>query len=138
MSESEYLFVYGTLRRDTKSNMNKLLSQFSQYTGKGTFIGKLFLVGCYPGAIRSKDQRDTVQGDLYKLTNPGLILSIIDKYEGCTDTPSISAEYVREKADIMLNGNGKIIKAWIYLFNKPVNGFIQIDSGNFLKPQRRD
>ena len=47
----EYLFVYGTLRRGGGAPLSKLLGQQADLVGLGTFQGKLYDLGYYPGVV---------------------------------------------------------------------------------------
>ena len=40
----DYVFVYGTLRRDSNSEMYHLLARYGQFVGDATYRGKLYMV----------------------------------------------------------------------------------------------
>ncbi len=96
MNDHNYLFVYGTLRKDTQSKMHRLLSENADFIQKGTFKGRLFMIRGYPGAVPSTDPDDLVHGEVYRLKDTESILSILDIYEGCSKDSSQLKEYVRE------------------------------------------
>lgn len=131
MEGNNYLFVYGTLRKDTQSKMHRLLSENADFIQKGTFRGRLFLIRGYPGAVLSSDPDDLVYGEIYRLKDPESILSRLDIYEGSSKDFIQPTEYVRKKVDITLD-TGNCVKAWIYIFNQSIRGFQRIKSGNFL------
>jgi gamma-glutamylcyclotransferase (GGCT)/AIG2-like uncharacterized protein YtfP len=41
---NDYLFVYGTLRPDSESEMYHLLARYGEFVGDATYQGKLFMV----------------------------------------------------------------------------------------------
>lgn len=131
MKDHDYLFVYGTLRKDTQSVMHRLLSENANFIQKGTFRGRLFMVGGYPGAVPSPDPDDFVYGEVYRLKDADSILAILDAYEGCSQDSIQPAEYVRKKVDITLD-TGNCVKAWIYILNQSIKGLQRIKSGDFL------
>jgi gamma-glutamylcyclotransferase (GGCT)/AIG2-like uncharacterized protein YtfP len=124
MRDQQYLFVYGTLRRAHGSLMSKWLARNVEFSGLGTYRGKLLNLGRYPGAIPSRDASDKVVGDIYTLPAGTGILPVLDEYEG--------KEFCRKKATISLK-NGKNVTAWIYIFCGPVSGLPVIRGGNYLK-----
>ena len=134
MKDHDYLFVYGTLRKDTQSVMHRVLSDNSDLIQKGTFRGKLFMFGGYPGVVPSSDPEDIVYGEVYRLKDADSILAILDAYEGCSQDSIQPTEYVRKKVDITLNTES-CVKAWIYIFNQSIKGLQRIESGDFLDTQ---
>ena len=50
-----YLFVYGTLRRDTNSEMFQLLARQADFVGGANYQGKLYKIDDYPGVVASKN-----------------------------------------------------------------------------------
>ena len=129
---AQYLFVYGTLRRDSHNDMYKLLARHAEFYADAWFVGKLFRVTYYPCAIPSDNQDDRVLGEVYRLNNPEFILEKLDDYEECSANYPDPKEYVREKS-VVHTGAGERIDAWIYLYNRPVTGLPEIISGDFFK-----
>jgi gamma-glutamylcyclotransferase (GGCT)/AIG2-like uncharacterized protein YtfP len=66
----DYLFVYGTLRRDCHSGMHSFLTHYGEYVADATCPGKLYKVDYYPGLVPSDDPRDIAYGEVYKLSCP--------------------------------------------------------------------
>ncbi len=62
MAERDYLFVYGTLRKDIINSARVLLVQHSAFVGEDTFRGRQYDLGGYPGAIPSDEPLDIVKG----------------------------------------------------------------------------
>lgn len=90
----QFLFVYGTLRRDTNGQMYHLLARNADFVGEATFQGKLYKVDYYPGIVPSEDADDLVLGEVYRLRNPNYVLSHLDQYEECGHArPSTSGRW---------------------------------------------
>jgi len=127
----EFIFVYGTLRKQKASNMHHLLADYCEYFSDGVMPGKLYQVCGYPGAIESGDANDKVFGELYKIHNQKLVLARLDEYEECSDRFPMPREYIRKPISIELSGGGSVV-AWVYLYNHEVSKLQQIISGDYL------
>jgi gamma-glutamylcyclotransferase (GGCT)/AIG2-like uncharacterized protein YtfP len=130
---AEFIFVYGTLRRETATNMHNALSRHCEYSSEGHMQGKLYEVDRYPGAVESDNPKDKVYGEIYRIINSDLVLPKLDEYEECTDKFPEPHEYIRKKLPITLSGSGSVT-AWVYVFNHDVSNLIRIDSGDYLLP----
>ena len=128
---NQFLFVYGILRRDTNSEMYHLLARHADFVGEGTFQGKLYRIDYYPGVVPTMDKRDRVFGEVYRLLEPDLVLPLLDQYEECGPGFSDPTEYVRRIEKILLR-SGRIMSAWVYVYNRPTDNFDIIESGDFL------
>ncbi len=133
--KDNYLFVYGTLRRDTKSEMYHFLTQFADFVDEATFQGRLYLVDYYPGVVTSKNPHDIVRGEVYRLQEPGFVLSQLDKYEECGPGFPEPTEYIRCKENVVLQRGDKV-EAWVYIYNRPTQGLHRIESGDFFRMQK--
>lgn len=127
----EYLFVYGTLRKDTARH--DLLQRFCEYIDIGTLQGRLYLIDNYPGVILSEDYPQQVRGEVYRIKNEGMLFAELDDYEECSSSFPQPHEYVRQQQTIKLTG-GRHLTAWVYLYNRPTTGLKLIASGDFLNP----
>ena len=67
VEETQYLFVYGTLRGDMSHPYGSVLKSHAEFVGKASFKGRLFDIGEYPGAIASSSPSDRVVGELYRI-----------------------------------------------------------------------
>jgi gamma-glutamylcyclotransferase (GGCT)/AIG2-like uncharacterized protein YtfP len=130
-NKKEYLFVYGTLRRDIKNQMGQVLSQYAEYCGEGFFQGRLYDIGEYPGAIPSSRSTDMIRGEVYLLRDVAKVFKILDEYEGCGPNASSPTEFRRETVMVSMEG-GSNISSWVYLYNHPIKGLKRISSGNYL------
>jgi gamma-glutamylcyclotransferase (GGCT)/AIG2-like uncharacterized protein YtfP len=128
---AEFVFVYGTLRKQMASDMYHVLARYCDYFSDGVMRGKLYEVCGYPGAIESGDANDKVSGELYKMHDPKLVLAQLDEYEECSDRFPIPHEYSRKRLSIEL-GCGDSVVAWVYLYNHDVSKLQQLFSGDYL------
>ena len=126
----EFIFVYGTLRKQIASNMHHVFASYGEYFSDGFMPGKLYEVCGYPGAIESSDANDKVFGELYKIDNQKLVLARLDEYEECSDKFPMPQEYIRKPLCIELSGGGSVV-AWVYLYNHDVSKLQQIISGDY-------
>jgi gamma-glutamylcyclotransferase (GGCT)/AIG2-like uncharacterized protein YtfP len=111
MDRETYLFVYGTLRSEMRDPLHHLLEKQAFLVGAGAFQGKLYDLGRYPGAVRSRGKNDRVFGEIYRLSEPQRAFKILDAYEGpsiqaqkADNSPSERRKYYR--LDLSLHGVG--------------------------------
>jgi len=128
----DYLFVYGILRRGRGRIINCILNQRGIFIGDGVFKGKLYDIGYYPGAIPSSGISDFVRGDVYLLPDPGSVLEILDIFEGCIIDGTSRGEFCRKKAKVFLE-SGKSVLAWVYIYNRAIDGLREIRSGDYFR-----
>ncbi|MEM9895390.1 MAG: gamma-glutamylcyclotransferase family protein [Bacteroidota bacterium] len=126
------LFVYGLLRKEASHEKSTYLSEQATFIEHAIFQGKLFRIEAYPGVTPSDNKTDTVIGEVYELPNDN-ILSNLDYFEGIGESFPRPYEYRRQICDVTLS-SGSICQAWIYLYNRDLNEFEQISSGDFLNP----
>jgi gamma-glutamylcyclotransferase (GGCT)/AIG2-like uncharacterized protein YtfP len=127
----DYLFVYGTLRKDTARH--DLLHRYCEFIALGRLQGNLYQVSHYPGVILSDDSRQQVIGEVYRINNKELLLAQLDDYEECSASFCEPHEYVRSRQNIILADGGQL-NAWVYLYNRPTTGLKLITSGDYLNP----
>ena len=127
----DFIFVYGTLRKQTASNMHHLIAGHCEYFSEGLMHGTLYEVCGYPGAIESSEAYDKVFGELYKMLDRKLILARLDDYEECSDKFPMPQEFIRKQITIEPSGGGSVV-AWAYLYNRDVSKLHQIMSGDYL------
>ena len=127
----EFLFVYGTLRKQSATRLHPLLADYCVYCSPGFMHGKLYEVRGYPGAIVSGDSHDRIFGELYRILNRKRALTRLDDYEECSNKFPLPHEYSRKRLPIALPGGGSVV-AWVYLYNDDVSKLRQIVSGDYL------
>jgi len=130
--QSDYLFVYGSLRR-AASPMHDMLAQASQYIGEGVLQGRLYEISWYPGVVESSHPEDKVIGELYQIIDKD-IWQRLDEYEACSDNFPQPHEYIRKQCWIQ-QANADSVKAWVYVFNHALDGHRRIHSGDYLQTE---
>jgi len=132
MSDTEYLFIYGTLQKNVGNSRFHLFAGYCSYFSKAYLQGKLFHVADYPGAIESNEIDDKVYGELYKVNESKPLLTQLDIYEECSANFPQPHEYVRKKILVFLP-DGNTVLAWVYLYNRDIQNLERIISGDYEK-----
>jgi gamma-glutamylcyclotransferase (GGCT)/AIG2-like uncharacterized protein YtfP len=132
MNPDEYIFVYGTLRRDTNSEKHRLLAKYAEFVDDAAYQGKLYKVDYYPGIVPSDDPNDAVQGEVYLLHQSDVLLTLLDQYEEYGPEFPEPNEYNRQKQPVLLKV-GRLVTAWVYIYSHSTLGLELLKSGNFLK-----
>ena len=127
---AEYLFVYGTLRRNYDLKLKDRVRHHLQYVGQAKVGAVLYDLGRYPGAIKSNGGEEVI-GDVFLLTDPARVLRILDKYEGIPEGGGKDTEFVRKKGRVQLR-SGQPVNAWIYWYNARPKDKIKIRYKNYL------
>ncbi|HEY8095251.1 MAG TPA: gamma-glutamylcyclotransferase family protein [Methylobacter sp.] len=128
----DYLFVYGTLRRDANSEMHQLLAQYAEFADDASYQGKLYKVDYYPGAVPSDNPNDVVQGEVYLFHQADVALPLLDQYEEFGPEFPEPNEYIRLKQTVALK-NGRTVLAWVYLYNHSPENLELIEPANFIQ-----
>jgi gamma-glutamylcyclotransferase (GGCT)/AIG2-like uncharacterized protein YtfP len=129
--DNEFIFVYGSLRRQTATALSQLLARHCTYLANGSMQGSLYEVDGYPGAIASAEPGERVFGELYRIIDREFLLRELDAYEECTQDFPQPHEYVRKKVLVSRESGGPVL-AWVYLYNRDVSHLAQIRSGDYL------
>ena len=122
-----YLFVYGTLL-DDGNDYAMLLKNNSSYVASGSFKGRLYNIGPYPGAVYDNRAGASVFGHIIKMQNDDKLLLMLDEYEGYGEKESQPNEFIREIVPVTTAAGGTIC-CWVYLYNLPAIPYRQIRSG---------
>jgi gamma-glutamylcyclotransferase (GGCT)/AIG2-like uncharacterized protein YtfP len=133
----DYLFVYGTLRKNYDLKLKQKVEAGLQYVGRAKIGAALYDLGRYPGAVRNNKGPEVV-GDVFLISEPERVLRILDKYEGITDSGPKDAEFIRKKGRVKLR-SGRELNAWIYWYNRDAKELTPIsykDYLNYLKNKR--
>lgn len=137
-----FLFVYGTLKRGTEAKMSHFLARYADYYRDGTWQGRLYRLNGYPGAIPSDDPNDVIHGEVFRLRQPTRALSGLDEYEETASGlfrrevfPITVQEFVAGGDTETQTSHHKtvVIRAWVYIYNKAIDGKARIESGRFEK-----
>jgi gamma-glutamylcyclotransferase (GGCT)/AIG2-like uncharacterized protein YtfP len=75
--------------------------------------------------------RGRVVGELYALLDPE-VLADLDEYEECYPLAPSSSEYVRRVARLIEPD----VDAWVYYYNRPVEGQARVASGDWTEHLR--
>jgi len=112
--KKEYLFVYGSLKKEYNNYYAKFLRKNSLFLKEGYITGKIFQISWYVGLKKSIFKKDKVFGEIYLIKNPKKVFKILDRYEEASKYNIKGYEYKRAKSIVYLNR--KKIKAWVYFY----------------------
>jgi gamma-glutamylcyclotransferase (GGCT)/AIG2-like uncharacterized protein YtfP len=107
---SRHVFVYGTLRRGGRNDINRL-QPAPEYVGMGEVKGILYHIDWYPGLTLGGEEAVTVVGEVYRIT-PELEL-VLDRIEQIV--PGEDSEYF--KREITIAVQGRPIRCLLYEIN---------------------
>jgi len=106
----DWIFVYGQFRDSGK----KIMGEGAKFCGRAWVEGKIYKVDdFYPGWVPGKGK---VWGEVYLFDEVNL--DSMDSYEG--------DEYTRVRIKTSTD-----LVCWIYQWNRPVDGFSEIKSGDW-------
>ncbi len=136
-STGEQLFVYGTLRKDPKNEMNHTLARYSVYVGEGRVRGELYDLGTYPGVFLKDGCVDMVHGELYGLTlsDTPRTWQVLDKYEGCAPDCPEPHKFRRQKVHVFLD-EGSELDAWAYILKSLPPEAVRVPGGDYIAWQK--
>ena len=113
---SNKLFVYGTLRRGLA--LHRHLSETSpRFLGMGSINARLYDLGEYPGAVKSREPNEFVEGEVYELTEPATQLRELDHLEEFDRENPRKSLFLRETVEVRMRA-GQKITAWAYFLPK--------------------
>lgn len=127
---SNFLFVYGTLRRRSRHSMARRLAQAARHVGAATIAGRLYDLGRFPGLKKPLAPDDHVQGDVYDLGDSAEpTLREMDAYENAESPPP--TPYERVLSTVCLQADGCELTAWVYWYRGDVRAEQFIASGSY-------
>ena len=94
-----HVFVYGTLRRGGRNDINRL-APAPEYVGMGEVQGVLYHIDRYPGLTLGGEEAVTVVGEVYRITPQ--LEAVLDRIERIQD--SADSEYFKREVDIAVDG----------------------------------
>ena len=127
---NSFIFVYGTLRKNSGTRMSHILARYSAYIGEATMQGVLYEVEDYPGVIESTNPEELVCGELYKIFDEAILLPLLDDYEACSQQFLPPHEYIRKALPVTL-ADGDTVLTWVYIYNRDVTGLQRINRQYF-------
>ena len=131
----DYLFVYGTLRKELVAQVSPELQAIMQslrFIGTGQIQGELYQLGAYPGAIVGEAFQTKIVGEVYELPEPNKTLAMLDVYEGFIPGELEASLFARSHETITL-ADGRQLRCWMYLYNDWVATGSLIESGDYVK-----
>jgi len=129
MSEREYLFVYGTLKRSIANPVGSMMRVHANYRAEAVIAGRIYDLGPYPGII-IEDCGAAVYGELYEIVHPNALLALLDAYEGCGSGDPFPHEFVRVEATVR-DTDGIDYRAWVYAYQGQVDQNRVLTSGYY-------
>jgi len=131
MSETPYLFVYGTLRAAAGTEWSQYLGACAHFVGMDRTTGALFQSREYPGMTAVAGDEDAwVRGEVYLLHDPSSTLAVLDAYEGCGPGSPLPHEFERQVVTVLLD-SGQTVVAWAYIYTLDTQGMRRLASGDY-------
>jgi gamma-glutamylcyclotransferase (GGCT)/AIG2-like uncharacterized protein YtfP len=122
-----HVFVYGTLRRGGRNDINRL-QPAPRYVGMGEVKGRLYHFDWYPGLTLGGDEAVTVVGEVYEVT--AQLESVLDAIEGIVDGDD--SEYFKRELEIEVQG--RPLRCFVYEINPHrVQGRQPIGHGDWIQ-----
>lgn len=126
---SEFLFVYGTLRRGQPLHPH-LEPPRARFVGEGRIVGRLFDLGEFPGATPDPKRFSTVRGEVHELFDPQETLVVLDDIEGFDPKRPERSLFERRETQVTLDAGGTV-RAWVYFYRQPLLEATEIPDGDF-------
>jgi gamma-glutamylcyclotransferase (GGCT)/AIG2-like uncharacterized protein YtfP len=121
-----HVFVYGTLRRGGRNDINRL-QPAPRYVGMGEVKGNLYHLDWYPGLTLGGEKAVTVVGEVYEVTPQ--LEAVLDEIEGIV--PGEDSEYFKRDLDIEVQGRS--LRCFLYEINgRRVQGRQRIGHGDWI------
>ncbi|MBL0229426.1 MAG: gamma-glutamylcyclotransferase [Moraxellaceae bacterium] len=115
--ENSYLFVYGTLRKNSGHQMSRWLAQHANYVGEAKIKGDMYQVSYYPALVQGDSW---IEGDIYACSEE--VWLILDDFE---ETTGAHPEYARCLTPILLD-DGQWLEAWVYWYLRPTTHLVRL------------
>jgi gamma-glutamylcyclotransferase (GGCT)/AIG2-like uncharacterized protein YtfP len=94
------VFVYGTLRRGGRNDINRLRPT-PEYIGMGEVQGRLYHFDWYPGLTLGGEEPVTVVGEVYRITTE--LEDVLDAIEQIV--PGADSEYFKREVGVLVEGH---------------------------------
>lgn len=130
-TQSNFLFVYGSLLSGFKSPAYEYLSKYFKLIGEGWVNGTIYDMGTYPVGT-SIDTGRIIRGELYEVNNhreQSFVMAQLDDYEGMHPDEGEDTYYRREIVKVNCK-TGSEVEAWIYWYNKDISNQPILESDN--------
>jgi gamma-glutamylcyclotransferase (GGCT)/AIG2-like uncharacterized protein YtfP len=124
--DPRYVFVYGTLRRGGRNDINRL-APAPRYVGMGEVKGVLYHLDWYPGLTLGGEEAVTVVGEVYEIGEA--LEAVLDGIEGIVE--SADSEYF--KREVPVEVQGRPVQCLLYEVNPArVRGKARIGHGDWI------
>lgn len=125
--ESDFIFVYGTLRRSVRPDVHeRYLGERAEFVGEATAAGELWRVTWYPAMTRGDGW---VKGEVFRLIDLAAWAGL-DEFEACDMERPAESEYTREVVPVRMQ-DGTELAAWCYFYLGETKGLVRIETGDF-------
>lgn len=120
--ETDYLFVYGSLRRCADTPMSRWLDFNATWVGQGQVNGQLYYLGSYPALLLDDSLGLQVVGDIFQWPHDqgASLLAYLDDYEGIVNHAE-NNEYNRVTTRVT-HAAGHLL-AYVYVFNRELSSY---------------
>ena len=133
MNTTSYkIFVYGSLRSGFRNPAYEYLTRYFKYSGEALVKGKFFDAGSHPVALPTNDDH-FILGELYTMNSEdefSWAFEQLDDYEGLHVEVGEIPLYQRSLVEVFQNGETQT--AWIYWYNKSIEGMPEIETGDVM------
>lgn len=123
MSKTNFLAVYGTLKREFNLPIMKKVGTAVTYAGKCIIPGTMYNFERYPALVPGEGK---VYGELFKLQNES-VLKILDAYEAVDNQHKEWPGFKRSKINLIEPKTA----AWIYIYTGSLDGVEIVTSGEW-------
>ncbi len=128
----DYLFVYGTLKKEFAPPEIAGAVRELRYVGDGYMHGRLYDLGSFPGVIVKRGIRNKVFGRIYELPdNAESVLPQLDDYEEFYPGKKRKSLFVRRRVNIHRTGHNQTLRSWAYVYNRAVTASPLIAGGDY-------
>ena len=128
MDLTELLFIYGTLLPGLRLDHHMT---GAERLGPALVQGRLYDLGTYPGWVQGEGW---VRGEMYRLSSSHL--QRLDVVEEVVPGDPAASLYGRDRIQVS-EGACAGQWVWVYRYNRPVTGCLQILSGDYLEHVRQ-
>lgn len=110
----QFLFAYGTLRKDFAPPEIAEIAEKLRFVGEGFVCGSIQEIGEYTSV--NPGSKGKVFGHIFELPDDDEILQKLDEYEGYLPENPSESFYLRKESPVFIND--KEIICWIYQYNR--------------------
>lgn len=124
---SNYIFVYGTLRKGCDNPMSIFLKKHAIFHQKGRLTGELYDVGEYPAGVYDEESKHEIVGDIFEITDAATLFETLDPYEDVEDEL-----YSRVIRPVFVTNQNYPLSCWVYVYNCATFYLPLITHGDYL------